>query len=291
MMLDQFSAYQQRIDDCLTDNLDHVDAPAVLLQAMRYGVFNGGKRIRPTLTYLAAEVLSVPLDQVDQIAAAIEFMHAYSLIHDDLPAMDDDDLRRGQPSCHIKFDEATAILAGDALQALAFDIVARDENLSSAVRVLLLAELARASGASGMVGGQAIDLASEQHTIKGHLLETMHQKKTGELIALSVRAAAVINGNDPETVAAMSDFGFTLGLAFQVRDDILDVTGNQTEIGKPIGSDVASEKSTFVSLYGLQEAKSRLETLAQQAEQALAPFGNNAAKLLAMTQFIVSRNY
>jgi len=291
MMSDALRQYRARIDQKLDRFLTRTDFPPQLLEAMRYAVFNGGKRIRPTLVYLATEALGKPLSQADSTACAVEFIHAYSLIHDDLPAMDDDDLRRGKPTCHIQFNEATAILAGDALQALAFETIAADETIPVHIRLALIQHFAAAAGGSGMVGGQAIDLASEQIEIDAKTLEHMHRRKTGDLIAASVVAGALLANAAPDITRALADFGYALGLAFQIKDDILDEIGNTEVIGKRAGSDASLRKSTFVSVHGLNEATAQLDDQRLVAVAALAPLGAQGAGLVAMAEFVTNRDH
>jgi len=284
-------AYKDRIQLQLMTVLDQVEAPTPLIDAMRYGVFNGGKRIRPALVYLGCEALDTRLEKADIPASAIELIHAYSLIHDDLPAMDDDDIRRGKPTCHIKYGEATAILAGDALQALAFEILARDEQLEPETRIRLISELSKASGATGMVAGQAIDLASENTRINALILENMHRRKTGDLINACLTFAVILSNAGTEVADIFQQYGDSLGLAFQIRDDILDVTGVASSIGKPVGSDIENDKSTFVSLYGLEGAKEKLDLLLQEADSILLPLGEKAQPLQKIAQFVANRTH
>jgi len=283
--------YQQRIHEQLDACLQDKQVPANLLAAMRYAVFNGGKRIRPSLIYLTAVVLGSTLEKADKTACAIEMIHCYSLIHDDLPCMDDDDLRRGQPTVHIQFDEATAILAGDALQAYAFELVASDSSLAPNTRLEVISILARAAGAAGMVGGQALDLAAESKQISHLELETMHRRKTGDLISACLAAGARINGADPATEQALVDYGYALGLAFQVRDDILDHTGDTQVLGKPSGSDQDNAKSTFISTHGLAAASAQLDALRQTSIDALKPLGKAATPLIELANFIARRDH
>jgi geranylgeranyl diphosphate synthase, type II len=286
-----FEIFRDRVQTQLESVLDQVDAPHPLIDAMRYGVFNGGKRIRPALVYLTCNALDTHLSKADIPACSIELIHAYSLIHDDLPAMDDDDLRRGKPTCHIKYGEATAILAGDALQTLAFELLAGDEQLDSETRICLISELTRASGARGMVAGQAIDLASENTQIDGSVLESMHRRKTGDLINACLIFGAILSKASPETTGMLRQFGECLGLAFQIRDDILDVTGDTHSIGKPVGSDLENDKSTFVSVYGLAGAKDRLNLLLTEAESILSPLDDKAEPLREMARFVINRTH
>lgn len=288
---DILSPYRSRIDTELTRHLTLGDTPATLAEAMRYAVFNGGKRIRPCLVYLATEALGADLALADRTACAVEYIHAYSLVHDDLPAMDDDELRRGKPTCHIKFGEAAAILAGDALQGLAYELVAGDEALTPHARLAIITALSKATGASGMVGGQMIDLESENVAIDAQTLRSMHHAKTGDLISASVSAGGLIAGaSEPET-NALREYGYALGLAFQVRDDILDETGDTDVMGKQAGADKARRKSTFVSLHGLNSAHAQLDDLRQAAIGALAPLGPGAGKLTELANFVATRNH
>ncbi len=290
-MSEDHSALKERVQRQLAIALDRSDVPAPLIDAMRYGVFNGGKRIRPILVYLACTALNTDLSLADKSACAIELIHAYSLIHDDLPVMDDDDFRRGNPSCHVQFNEATAILAGDALQTMAFELIASDTKLAPQTRLDLIRELASAAGAGGMVGGQAIDISIENRQVDSDALENMHQRKTGALISACLKFGAIISAANPAETAALGRFGLALGLAFQVRDDILDVIGDEQTIGKPVGSDISNEKSTFVSVYGLEEASKKLDHLLDDALCALAPLGAKARPLAEMARFIVIRSH
>ncbi|HKI74754.1 MAG TPA: farnesyl diphosphate synthase, partial [Pseudomonadales bacterium] len=242
------ATWRDRVESRLPAYLHPEGAPARLVEAMQYAVMGGGKRIRPALVYLAAEACSAPPERADATACAVEMVHAYSLIHDDLPCMDDDDLRRGKPTCHIKFDDATAILAGDALQAAAFEAIAGDLSLPEHIRLELVRRLAVAIGAAGMVGGQVNDLASEHTEISEAALVQMHHAKTGALISASAGAGALIGAAAPEIVAAVGRYGYILGLAFQVKDDILDATGDTAVIGKRAGADAERRKTTFVSV-------------------------------------------
>ncbi len=282
-------------DQALLDKLaslpDH--APA-LKQAMRHALLAGGKRMRPLLVHAIAEVLDV--DEADRMAisTAVECIHAYSLVHDDLPAMDDDDLRRGQPTCHIAFDEATAILAGDALQTMAFSIIA-DAPLSDHAhprRAGLVSMLARASGYLGMCGGQAIDLASTGQTVTAETLTQLHSLKTGALLRVCVEMVTHIRDDlDPAHRSALIRFADAIGLAFQVQDDILDVEGNSDKIGKPAGSDLALGKNTYPALLGIDEAKAELGRLHQRALQALQGLPYNTQLLVAFSELMVKRDH
>lgn len=284
---------QESIDAELTRLLDQAsDAPARLREAMAYSLLGGGKRIRPALCLGAAQVVGNSIEEALVPACAIEAIHAYSLVHDDLPAMDDDELRRGRPTVHIAFDEATAILAGDALQTAAFEWLANAPLLDADTRLKMVAELARASGQSGMVGGQAIDLASVGKALSLDDLETMHRHKTGALIEASVRIGALTAGDHArERLPALSRYARALGLAFQVQDDLLDIEGDTAVIGKPQGSDAARDKPTYPALLGVDGARSHLRDLLTQAQDALADCGTEADPLRAMADFVVSRSH
>lgn len=265
-----------------------------LYQAMRYSVMNGGKRVRPLLVLASCLALGGKTANAIAPACAIELIHAYSLVHDDLPAMDDDALRRGQPTTHIAFDEASAILAGDALQTLAFEVLAHAELTpdSDAVRLQMISTLARAAGAAGMVGGQAIDLAATGQQISQEHLERMHRHKTGALISASVRLGALASGRaDSKQLAALANYAEAIGLAFQVQDDILDVIGNTETLGKQQGSDSQQEKSTYPALLGLEQAQLYARQLHEQALQALQGFDDQARILRQLADYIVQRQH
>ncbi len=284
------SERQRRIEDVLASVLPPATAtPGPLVKAMRYAVLDGGKRMRPLLAYAAGELTGASPDVVDSVAAAVELIHAYSLIHDDLPCMDDDTLRRGKPTCHVAFGEPTALLAGDALQALAFGVLAAGgiADAKSACRLL-----ADAAGLEGMAGGQAIDLDSVGATLTVPELETMHLMKTGALIRAAVELGA--GCGRPLTYAetvALDAYARAAGLAFQVVDDVLDVEGSAASLGKTAGKDVAQGKPTFVSCLGLAEAKARAEALRVESRAALAPFGNRARRLGELADWIVLRGH
>jgi geranylgeranyl pyrophosphate synthase len=264
-----------------------------LIEAMRYSLLAGGKRLRPVLCLAAAEALGgphVPDDDVDRICVAIECMHTYSLIHDDLPAMDDDDLRRGKPTCHRAFDEGTAILAGDALQVLAFELIAEAHGISERNRLALLTTLATASGASGMVAGQAMDLACVGQALELPALERMHALKTGALIRAAVRMGGLLGGAGEAGLAALDRYASAIGLAFQVQDDILDGTGTAASLGKEPGADAARDKPTFLSLMGERGAVDYARSLCERALDALSPFGERGQGLAEMARFIVARD-
>ncbi|MEA1079632.1 farnesyl diphosphate synthase [Marinobacter sp. ASW11-75] len=281
-----------RVDAELDRSIAQSSASDRLQQAMRYSVLGGGKRIRPALCLAAARAVGQSSEQALVPACAVELIHAYSLIHDDLPAMDDDELRRGRPTAHIAFDEATAILAGDALQALAFDRLADAPATSAPARLAMVRALARASGHGGMVGGQAIDLESVGKTLTLAELETMHRHKTGALIEASVTLGALTAPAVSETaLASLATYAKALGLAFQVQDDLLDIEGDTEVIGKPQGSDVARAKPTFPALLGIAGAREHLATLLSGALDSLRDFGPEADPLRAMADYVVARSH
>ncbi|TYK65933.1 (2E,6E)-farnesyl diphosphate synthase [Colwellia echini] len=293
-----YEHYQQRINNFLAEKLDNLSInDPKLLEAMRYGLLIGGKRMRPYLAYITGEAISVDLNDIDAVAGSLECIHAYSLLHDDLPAMDDDDLRRGKPTCHKAFDEATAILAGDALQTLAFDILANHQFStihkvsSTPVQLKLVQQLVRAAGYQGMCGGQALDLAATNKSISLAELEVLHSLKTGALL----EAAVLMPAECSELVTAehkliLSQYAQLIGLAYQVQDDIIDLTSTEEELGKPVGSDVAANKSTYPALLGLQGAQDKAENLLQQALQALTRLPYNTQSLANFATFIVKRS-
>jgi geranylgeranyl pyrophosphate synthase len=265
-----------------------------LVLAMRYSLFNGGKRVRPTLAYASAlainpSALGTHTALVDRVACALESLHAYSLIHDDLPAMDNDDLRRGKPTCHIAFDEATAILAGDALQTFAFELLSEATDVPAQTQLALIKTLAQASGARGMVLGQAIDLAAVDQDISLAQIETMHRYKTGALIRASVAMGATAVGANAAQLAALDTYAEAIGLAFQVQDDILDVTADTQTLGKQQGADMARNKPTYVSLLGLFGARAKAQELQAQALTALNDFDESAQYLRELAHYIVAR--
>lgn len=265
---------------------------AQVFDAMRYSSLGGGKRLRAFFVLAGATLFKVSALSALRAASAIEFMHAYSLVHDDLPAMDDDDLRRGKPSCHRQFDEATAILAGDALQALAFEVLAHEDTHGDpAVRAVLVSELARAAGANGMVGGQMLDLLAEQQKAAMSIgaITRLQWLKTGALISFSCTAGAILGKASEPMRMALSAYAHDLGLAFQIVDDLLDVEGNAAELGKTPRKDAAAGKATFVSILGTERARAQAGMLARQAAQHLEPFGAAADLLRQATDFVVAR--
>ncbi len=284
--------YIARVDLALAQALPAADTPPVRLhEAMRYATLNGGKRIRPLLVYATGEVLGIEDRQtLDDAAVAVELIHAFSLVHDDLPAMDDDDLRRGRPTVHRQFDEATAILAADALQPLAFETLARSTGPVAPARLTMVRLLAQACGSLGMTGGQAIDIESEGKQIDGALLQQMFAQKTGALIRAAVMMPAAISTQTSDAHRQMlQQFSENLGLAFQIRDDILDIEGDTETIGKPAGSDLVHDKATWPAIFGLEKAKADCERLYEEGLALLEPFGAAAEPLAVLARRIVQR--
>jgi len=290
------SVFCNRVDSALDNWLPHPAGPETHLQeAMRYSVIGGGgKRVRPVLVYAAGQALNIELDKLDACACAVEIIHAYSLIHDDLPAMDDDDLRRGRPTCHKAFDDATAILAGDALQAMAFEILAKDEHMgcNADTRINMIRLLAEASGSVGMAGGQAIDLAAVGQQLSLEELENMHRLKTGALIRASVVLGAMCAPQiNDEILQKLDIYADCVGLAFQIHDDVLDVIADTETLGKPQGSDEQQNKPTYPALLGLEGARERALSLHHQALDALDIFDDSADTLRTLSAYIVEREH
>lgn len=290
---DLLISYGNQVDAQLEQILPQPQGPAeALFAAMRYSIFNGGKRLRPALCFAAAEAVAATDANTARVAAALEMIHAYSLIHDDLPAMDDDDLRRGKPTCHIQFGEATAILAGDGLQSLAFQQLTELQNIPADHMVRLLSMLASYSGCQGMVAGQAIDLAATGQGLNLDQLKTMHRHKTGALIEASVLMGAIATGAATEQqLAVLKQFAADIGLAFQIQDDILDVESSTEQLGKQQGSDALNQKSTYSSIMGLEEARTEATKLYQQSVASLDIFAERADPLRQLASFIVNRAY
>ena len=286
--IERLPDYQERIHGMLERALPPAsEPPRRLHEAMRYAVLNGGKRIRAILVIATGEALHADAGYLEQPACAVEFIHAYSLMHDDLPAMDDDDLRRGVPSCHLAFGEATAILAGDALQTLAFETLAHTPAPDAGE---LVRTLARSTGSRGMAGGQAVDLESVGRTLTLAQIERMHLQKTGALIRASVRLGALSAGaRDPEVLDRLDEYARCIGLAFQIRDDVLDVESETATLGKRQGADVSLGKPTYPSILGLDESRAHARALHERASERLAPFGRDADFLRGLSEFIVSR--
>ena len=289
------TACQSRVERALDARLPGENIlPQTLHQAMRYSVLDGGKRTRPLLTYATGQALGLSEDVLDAQACAVEFIHVYSLIHDDLPAMDNDDLRRGKPTCHKAYDEATAILAGDALQALAFEVLVNDPSIQAGAeaRLKMIAALTRASGSQGMVGGQAIDLGSVGQKLSLPELENMHIHKTGALIRASVNLAALSKpGLDADAAKKLDHYAKCIGLSFQVKDDILDVESDTATLGKTQGKDVDNDKPTYPALLGMAGAKQKALELHEQAVASLSGFGSEADLLRDLSLYIIERSH
>ncbi len=288
---ERFARYREMVDARL-DKLVPAEtvSPRSVHGAIRWSLFAGGKRFRPLLLLSVGESFGASEEKLLDAACALEMIHTYSLIHDDLPSMDDDELRRGRPTCHVKFGEATAILAGDALQTLAFQTIAEDENLSGQVRARIIAEVARASGVpAGMVAGQAYDLAAESRDVTGEELEKIHRYKTGALITASARAGAIIAGANREEINAISRYAERLGLLFQITDDLLDVTATAEALGKTPGKDARSSKATYPALYGLEAARKLAHDVHEEACAALRPIEKDTASLRSLADFILNR--
>ncbi|WP_026376961.1 (2E,6E)-farnesyl diphosphate synthase [Aestuariibacter salexigens] len=296
MSLNRFQKHVQTIiDGSLEGIVDSLSEHAPeLKQAMRYALLSGGKRMRPLLVFATGEMLDVPEHDLTVIAGAIECVHAYSLVHDDLPAMDNDAMRRGKPTCHIAFNEATAILAGDALQTMAFELLASQplSGSSEPQRIALIRQLARASGYAGMCGGQAMDLSATNQQISLEQLTDLHRKKTGALLEAAVQMPALCGvTTNEQIILSLADYSRALGLAFQVQDDILDVVGDSDVLGKPQGSDQALNKSTFPAILGLEGAQAYLNKLHQQALQALHGLPYNTEILRSLAEYVANRDH
>ena len=280
-----------RIDRVLARTLsEFADVPPRLVDAMRYAVLAGGKRIRPRLVYATGRLAGAPCDVLDYAAAAVELIHAYSLVHDDLPAMDDDDLRRGRPTVHVAFDEATAILAGDALQALAFESACAD-GVDPVVSRQWVRLLAHAAGPRGMVGGQVLDLEGETRPLGIAEIETLHRRKTGALLHACVAMGAVAGNMSDTAVATLDRFALEIGLAFQVHDDVLDATASTASLGKRQGADSRRGKSTYVAVLGIDAARVEARQRLAGALRELEPFGEAASELKAIARFVVTRDH
>jgi len=278
-------SYQKRINQKLEVLLPSDDS--ILSNAMRYSVLNGGKRLRPILVYLSSKLGNADLDSIDILAGSIELIHCYSLIHDDLPSMDDDDLRRGNPTTHKKYDEATAILAGDALQPLAFELLATLKT-SDSIKIAIIHNLAKACGYLGMVGGQIEDILSE-NTKTVEDLDKMHSQKTGRLIQSSLETSGILSGLDPSEIEALSRYGEKIGLAFQIQDDIIDIESPSSISGKDQGSDLGLDKITYPSIVGLEESRDKARELAEEAKEILHLSDKNTDNLSKLADYIIQR--
>lgn len=290
---DQLKNYATVVDKALADYLPGADVyPSTIHEAMRYSIFAGGKRLRPILTIAAAETVGGRMEEVLPVACALEMIHTYSLVHDDLPAMDNDDFRRGRPTSHKVYGEAMAILVGDALLTQAFEVIAGTANKVSPDKVnQVTLEIARAAGSLGLIGGQVVDTLSENKTVDGQVLEYIHRHKTGALFKAAIRAGAILSGATAEQLTALTIYAEQMGLAFQIKDDLLDIEGDQNKIGKPVGSDVKNKKATYPSLYGLAEARQMANLAAAEAVAALEIFGPKAEFLRSIMHFIINRDY
>ena len=293
MLTELLPSYRARVESQLERRLsERTGLEPRLQEAMRYSLLNGGKRMRPALVYLAARFCRGSLDQADSAACAIEAIHSYSLVHDDLPAMDDDELRRGKPTCHIAFDEATAILAGDALLTWSFELLSQpDNNCTAQIQLQMVQALARAAGDLGMVDGQAFDLNSVGKQLTLEQLKAMHSAKTGALINVSLELGALSAEATDAEMAALRQYGTALGLAFQIKDDLLDIEGDTATLGKPQGSDQARNKPTSPALVGAEQCRAWLIDLQQQAVTALEPFGSRSQALVALAQYVIERDH
>ncbi|BBP43288.1 polyprenyl synthetase family protein [Thiosulfativibrio zosterae] len=289
-MKQQLQKYETRTNQVLTQILN-TQSHSPLYEALSYATLNPGKRLRPALIYAFAEAFKCPLEKVDSLAAAIELIHSYSLVHDDLPAMDDDDLRRGRPTCHIQFDEATAILVGDAQLTLAFAVISNDHHLNAEQKVSAIQILSAASGSLGMIAGQMIDIQSEGQLTSLENLKRMHLLKTGELIKAACLLGALLLDNDLERHTKIGLFGETIGLAFQVQDDILDIESTTETLGKPQGSDEKLSKSTYPKLMGLKQAKVYRDQLITEAQNLLLDLNLNSPFLMDLTHYIAQRQH
>ncbi|MEI8604382.1 (2E,6E)-farnesyl diphosphate synthase [Pseudoalteromonas sp. B160] len=294
LITEQIKCAQQDVEATLNRYFEQpLDTEQSIKQATHYSVLNGGKRLRPFLVYATGKMLGANKQDLDVLAAAIECIHSYSLVHDDLPAMDDDDLRRGRPTCHIVYGEAHAILAGDALQTLAFDLIANHSfNVPAQQQLKMIAALAKASGIEGMVGGQALDIAATDKLVNLAELERIHKLKTGALLNCAITLGALCAaGTNQQTLLQLKQFGDAIGLAFQVQDDILDIEGDTQVLGKPQGSDVAANKATYPALLGLTGAKQKAQSLLKCALDALAAIDADTSELENLAKYIVERDY
>ncbi|MBQ3181719.1 MAG: polyprenyl synthetase family protein [Clostridia bacterium] len=278
------------VNKSLDKYTEEKEAPqATIYKAMNYSVNAGGKRIRPVLMLAAAELVCGSSDGVMPFACAIEMIHTYSLIHDDLPCMDNDDLRRGKPTNHKVFGEAMAVLAGDALLNKAFEVILKNSQMSPNMTIAAMSEIATASGTEGMIGGQVIDIESENKQIDAVTLMTLHLNKTGALIMAAAKVGALLAGGSREDLLLMEEFSRYLGIAFQIKDDILDIEGKEELLGKKTGADEENNKSTFVSIYGLEQSKKVLTDYTEKAIETLSPYGERAEFLIELSRFLLSR--
>ncbi|MGR6836396.1 polyprenyl synthetase family protein [Syntrophomonas erecta] len=293
LFLSEIGRRKEYIDSCLKDYLEKEDAyPPVIHQAMHYAVFNGGKRLRPIMVLEGARLAGDRAEQVVPAACAMEMIHSYSLVHDDLPAMDNDDFRRGKPTCHKVFGEDMAILTGDALLTAAFELIARCVTRGVAPQVVLqvITEVAQAAGSRGMIGGQVVDLESEGKSIDYDTLKILHSLKTGQLFLASLRTGALLGGMEKGDLDALTEYAYHFGLAFQITDDLLDVRGDEQMIGKPVGSDARNGKTTYVTLFGIEKAESLARKSVQACLESLSVFDNKADFLRNLARFTLERD-
>jgi geranylgeranyl pyrophosphate synthase len=285
--------YRLRVDDALEQLIaDTPDIADELHQAMHYSTFNGGKRVRPLLVYLTGQALNIPVEHLDAPACAVELIHCYSLVHDDMPEMDDDDLRRGKPTCHRQFSEATALLTGDALQTLAFEALTRNTGIKDQQSLTMVRTLARASGAAGMAGGQAIDLAATGKNLSLEQLKFMHEHKTGALIRASVQLGALCSADIAQnTLDELDVYAKNIGLSFQIKDDILDIEADTQTLGKQQGADISLNKATYPSLLGLDGARKMAQQCHENALHSLKGFDNSADPLRWLSEYIITRDH
>lgn len=283
----------QLADEALNEYLPAAETyPSSIHEAMRYSVFAGGKRLRPILVMAAAEAVGGSVEKVMPVACALELIHTYSLVHDDLPAMDNDDFRRGRPTSHKVYGEAMAILVGDALLTMAFELIAQSaEKVSPEAANRVTLEIAKAAGSQGLIGGQVVDTLSEQKAIEGEVLEYIHRHKTGALFRACLRSGAILGGASPEQLEALTTYAEQMGLAFQIKDDLLDIEGDEAKLGKPVGSDVKNQKSTYPSIYGLEKSREMAAAAAAEAIDALKIFGPEAEFLRDVMHFIINRDH
>lgn len=291
--MDFYKEFQERIvevNKALDKFNEEKDNPQnTIYKAMNYSLHAGGKRVRPVIMLAVAELMGASRESVMPFACAVEMIHTYSLIHDDLPCMDDDDLRRGKPTNHKVFGEAMAVLAGDALLNKAFEVILKNSQVSPNMTLAAMSEIASAAGTEGMIGGQVIDIESEGKTIDAVTLMTLHLHKTAALIMTSARVGALLGGGGREDLNAMEEFTRYLGIAFQIKDDILDVIGNEDSLGKKVGVDAEREKSTFVSIYGIEQSQNMLNDYTQKAINTLLPYGEKAEFLIELSKFLLER--
>lgn len=291
--MDFYKEFQERIvevNKALEKFNEEKDTPQnTIYKAMNYSLHAGGKRVRPVIMMAVAELMGSTRESVMPFACAVEMIHTYSLIHDDLPCMDDDDLRRGKPTNHKVFGEAMAVLAGDALLNKAFEVILKNSQLSPNMTLAAMSEIASAAGTEGMIGGQVIDIESEGKQIDAVTLMTLHLHKTAALIMTSARVGALLGGGGREDLVAMEEFARYLGIAFQIKDDILDIVGNEETLGKKTGVDAAHGKSTFVSIYGMEQSENMLNDYTQKAINTLAPYGEKAEFLIELSKFLLAR--